>query len=289
MNRALRTALEQTLAATITRVQGIAGGDINDAHAVELSDGRKVFVKTHARAAPTMFSREAEGLSWLAEADAIRIPGVLAHSDPDGPGPHFLALEFIARGPRKRDFDVVLGRSLAALHRAGAPFFGLGRGNFIATLEQDNRRCADWSEFYATRRLLPQVRLAVERGHAPRSWLGRFDRLAEIMDDLVGPPEPPARLHGDLWSGNVHSDESGTPCLIDPAVYGGHREIDLAMLALFGGLSQRLLDAYHEVHPLAAGRGAREPLYQLYPLLVHVNLFGGGYVNSVESALRRYL
>jgi fructosamine-3-kinase len=109
------------------------------------------------------------------------------------------------------------------------------------------------------------------------------------MNELVGPDEPPARLHGDLWSGNVHTDERGLPCLIDPAVYGGHREVDLAMLALFGTTTERMLGAYGEVYPLAAGREDRVALYQLYPLLVHVNLFGRGYVSSVDRALDRYV
>jgi fructosamine-3-kinase len=109
------------------------------------------------------------------------------------------------------------------------------------------------------------------------------------MDDLTGPPEPPSRLHGDLWSGNVMVDDDGAPCLIDPAVYAGHREVDLAMLRLFGGMSARTLAAYHEAAPLADGHESRVALYQLYPLLVHVNLFGGSYVSSVERALEQYL
>jgi len=116
-----------------------------------------------------------------------------------------------------------------------------------------------------------------------------MDRLLARLDDLVGPEEPPARLHGDLWSGNVHSDEAGHPCLIDPAVYGGHREVDLGMLQLFGAPSARFFAAYEEVFPLAAGWRERVPLYQLYPLLVHVNLFGGSYVGQMRNALARAL
>ena len=175
------------------------------------------------------------------------------------------------------------------LHRAGAPGFGLEYHNFIATLHQDNTPCETWCEFYMSRRLLPQVRLAIDGGHGSPNWIGDFDRLAGKLPELAGPPEPPARLHGDLWGGNLHQNPSGHPVLIDPAVYGGHREIDLAMLALFGGVSERMYGAYHETFPLQPGWRTRIPLYQLYPLLVHVNLFGMGYVGQVERALTRYL
>jgi fructosamine-3-kinase len=140
-----------------------------------------------------------------------------------------------------------------------------------------------------TRRLEPQVRAAIDRGIAPASWQRGFARLFAVMDDLTGPPESPSRLHGDLWSGNVMVDDHGAPCLIDPAVYAGHREVDLAMLRLFGGLTARTLAAYHEAAPLAGDHASRVALYQLYPLLVHVNLFGGSYVSSVERALQQYL
>ncbi|GAB4522661.1 MAG: fructosamine kinase family protein [Haliangiales bacterium] len=265
-----------------------AGGDINDAYAVELSDGRAVFVKSHRAAEPAMFPCEARGLRWLAEADAIRIPAVLAVSDADAEGPYFLALELLTPARRVADYDQRLGRGLAALHRSGAPSFGLDEQNFIATLPQDNRPCPTWAEFYATRRLLPQVRLAIDSGRAPATWAAQFDQLAARLDSLVGPPEPPARLHGDLWGGNLHVDSDGAPALIDPAVYGGHREVDLAMLALFGGASQRVYDAYDEAYPLDPGWAGRVPLYQLYPLLVHVNLFGLSYGSQVERALARY-
>jgi fructosamine-3-kinase len=281
------------------------GGDINDAYDVTLADGRRVFVKSNAHADPRMFACEARGLEWLRKANAIRIPQVLAYSDPaDSDGASFLVLERIASAARASDYDDRLGRGLATLHLAGwgadshgeslrdggaADRFGFTESNFIGSLTQDNT-CADtWPAFYVTRRLEPQVRAAIDRGHAPASWQRGFARLFAVMDDLAGPPEPPSRLHGDLWSGNVMADDHGAPCLIDPAVYAGHREVDLAMLRLFGGLGARALAAYHEAAPLADGHESRVALYQLYPLLVHVNLFGGGYVQSVERALNQYL
>lgn len=288
LHAATREAVARALGARVTGASPLSGGDINDAFAVTLADGREVFAKTNPGADARMFWCEAQGLGWLAEAGAIAVPRVLAVSAPDAAGPHFLALEMLHAGRRRRDYDEVLGRELAALHQAGADTFGFAHDNFIGSLAQDNTPAATWSEFYATRRLLPQVRMAMDGGRMPREWMASWERLAASLDDIVGPAEPPARLHGDLWGGNLHADAAGNPVLIDPAVYGGHREVDLAMLALFGGVSERMYDAYDEVSPLAPGWGSRVPLYQLYPLLVHVNLFGSSYLGAVERALRRY-
>jgi fructosamine-3-kinase len=281
----LKPAVSAALGSPIRSHARAHGGDINDAFDVTLTDGRRIFVKTNARADRRMFSCEARGLDWLRETNALRVPRVLAH----GEAPPFLALEHIASASRAADFDERLGRGLAALHRSGAPRFGFDEPNFIGSLTQDNAPCETWPAFYVERRLDPQVRAAVDTGHAPAGWTRLFAQLFTSIDDLVGATEPPARLHGDLWSGNVMTDDTGAPCLIDPAVYGGHREIDLAMLRLFGGLSPHVLAAYREAAPLAPGHESRVALYQLYPLLVHVNLFGGGYVASVERALRAYV
>jgi fructosamine-3-kinase len=274
------------LGAEIRATRPLSGGSINQAYRCDLADGRRVFVKTNPRH-PRMFACEARGLAWLAAARALRVPAVLAVSaDADRVG--FLALEYLEPG-RAADHDVALGRGLAALHRHGAPCFGHDEDNYLATLEQDNTPATDWPTFYSQRRLEPLVRAAIDDGPAPRSWARAFEQLYARMAELAGPAEPPARLHGDLWSGNLHADERGAPVLIDPAVYGGHREIDLAMLQLFGSPGPGCFAAYDEVHPRAPGHADRVPLYQLYPLLAHVCLFGGSYVSSVDSALRRLL
>ncbi len=273
--------VERALGSAVVGSRAVSGGDINDAAEVTLADGRVVFVKTNRRADPAMFPAEARGLAWLAEARAIRIPRVLAVS------PQFLALERITPGRRKADFDEQLGRALAALHRFGAPGFGLDHDNFIGRLPQVNGPLPTWPGFYRAQRIEPQLRMAVEGGLATSAMLRGCDRLLATIDELAGPPEPPARLHGDLWGGNLLVDEAGVPCLIDPAVYGGHREVDLAMMRLFGGFGPRVFAAYDEAYPLAPGHEERVPLYQLYFLLAHVNLFGGSYVPSVESALAR--
>lgn len=279
MRATVRAELGAALGASVAEVRALSGGDVNDAWRVTLSDGRAVFVKTHEDAEADMFPLEAEGLAWLAEANAIRTPRVLAASA------SLLALELIEPGPRAPDFAERLGRELAALHRFGAEGFGWREDNFIASLRQDNTREADWPSFYARRRLEPMLRRASERGLASAAMTKGFDRLFAKIEELAGPAEPPSRLHGDLWGGNCHVGEDGAPVLIDPAVYGGHREMDLAMMQLFGGFSERTFDAYHEAWPLAPGWRERTPLYQLYPLLVHVVLFGGSYVGAVERAL----
>ena len=284
MRAPVRAAVGAALGDRVTDTRPLSGGDINDAYRVTLASGRAVFVKTNDGAHPRMFPCEARGLSWLAEAASVRVPDVLAVTDERADGPHFLVLELIEAGAPARDFGERLGRGLAGVHVAGADFFGLAHDNFIATLEQANGRADSWPEFYAQRRLLPLARMAVERGLAPTSWRGRFAALTERMTDVCGPVEPPARLHGDLWHGNVHHSDRG-PVLIDPAVYGGPREVDLAMLALFGGVDHEFLAGYQAEWPLQPGFEARLPLWQLYPLLVHVVLFGGGYVGAVDQAL----
>ena len=285
LGAALESALAEKFSSTVASASRLSGGDINDAFAVTLADGRRVFVKANASAPAGLFSAEARGLAWLAQARAVRVPEVLAVSDS---APSFLALELMVPGPRRRGFDEELGRALASLHRAAPGGFGLDHDNFIGSLPQSNRTHARWPEFYRAERLEPQVARASAEGRGSATMRRRFERLFMRLDALVGPEEPPARLHGDLWGGNLHVTEDGAPCLIDPAAYGGHREMDLAMMRLFGGFSEQAFAAYAEAYPLSAGHAERVELYQLYPLMVHVNLFGGGYLASVERVLERY-
>lgn len=282
MTPGLEEALGAALGSAVVSARALSGGDINDAYEARLADGASVFVKTHPNPPERMYQAEAEGLRWLSEPAVIRVPEVLAYSDET---PAFLALEFLAPAPRAPGFDEALGHALARLHASGAPSFGLDHDNFIGRLPQQNATAPDWPSFYWDRRLAPQAERAVDRGLLPKKTRRKLASLETVLTERVGPPEPPARLHGDLWGGNLHTDDAGQPCLIDPAVYGGHREIDLAMMRLFGGFGPRVFDAYHEAYPLAPDSRRRIPLYQLYPLLVHVNLFGGGYAGSVDRAL----
>jgi fructosamine-3-kinase len=270
------------------RVLGrVGGGDINEAFRVSLADGREAFVKTRADAAPGEYAAEAAALRWLAEPGGVRTPGVLDVGD------GYLALEWIERGSLDAAGAEELGRGLARTHLAGAPCFGSaappgdGGGGF-GSLRLSNERAADWPDFYAERRLRPLARIAHERGALSRGGGEAVERVCERLPDLCGPAEPPARLHGDLWSGNVMADAYGRPWLIDPSTYGGHREVDLAMLRLFGAPSERVFAAYEETAPLADGWRERVELYQLLPLLVHAVLFGGSYGAAAERAALRY-
>jgi fructosamine-3-kinase len=279
----VRATVSSLLATTVTTVQSLSGGDINQAYRVTLADGRDIFVKTNKVSAAGMFRAEARGLEWLGRPGVVRVPAVIAVDD------RCLILEMIRSGHPVPSFPEDLGRALAALHMASAPTFGLDHDNFIGRLPQSNRPATRWSDFYRSERLEPQLRRATDAGLISPSLQGRLTRVLTELDDLVGPDEPPARLHGDLWGGNLMCDDNGGPCLIDPAVYGGHREVDLAMMRLFGGFGPGTFAAYDEAFPLAAGHSERVPLYQLYPLLVHVNLFGGSYVGAVQSALSALL
>jgi fructosamine-3-kinase len=282
----LELALARCLGQTVRGLRSLSGGDINLAFAAELADGSEVFVKSHPRAPASMYTAEARGLAWLREGAALRIPNVIAVEEGS---PSFLVLEYLPSGRAAAGFDETLGRGLARLHASGAGGFGFESPNFIGSLPQSNRARPTWAQFFREERLAPQLERAVRAGRASSALQRGFDRLFDALDELTGPREPPARLHGDLWSGNLHLGPWGEPCLIDPAVYGGHREMDLAMMRLFGGFGERVFAAYDEAYPLAAGAAERVSLYQLYPLLVHVNLFGGSYVASVEAALARYV
>ncbi|HWT95570.1 MAG TPA: fructosamine kinase family protein [Solirubrobacteraceae bacterium] len=254
------------------------GGSINDAYRVELEGGASAFVKTRADAAPGEYAAEAAGLAWLT-AGGARVPAVLEAAD------GFLALEWLDEGQLDATGEEELGRMLATTHAAGADAFGAPAGELrIGPIVLPDAPTDDWARCYAERRLLPLL----PRAGLSTAGARAAEQVCARMGDLTGPPEPPARLHGDLWSGNVLASD-GRPFLIDPAAYGGHREVDLAMLQLFGTPSPRTLAAYDEVHPRAEGHEDRVALWQLFPLLVHAVLFGGGYVDAVERAARRYL
>lgn len=284
---AVRAAVEAVTGRTIVSATPVGGGDVAEATRLDLAGGHRAFLKTDAQAPVGSFAAEARGLAWLAEARAIRVPEVLAFSGAGGPD-GFLLLAWIERAPPARNHDEELGRSLAALHRAGAPAVGGPAGDgFIAGIPLDDRPAPDVATFWLERRVVPLLRRVEARGLATAAMRAGVDALARTIHDRVGPPEPPARLHGDLWGGNAMTDERGRPCLVDPAAYAAHREIDLAMMQLFGGFSRRVFAAYDEAWPRAPGHAERLPLWQLVPLLVHVALFGGGYVAQVEAALAR--
>jgi protein-ribulosamine 3-kinase len=257
-----------------TRVQG---GDVNEAYRVELQSGGYVFVKAREDAPPGMFAAEADGLSALDTVTGVRVPRVLAYGD------KWLALEWIEAGKRdSKAFDEALGRGVAILHKHRTEL-GHTRDNFIGVLKQDNTPTKTWTSFFAERRLLPLAKLGVESGKLPPEVERNIEWLCQRLSAFIGDEDAPSQLHGDLWGGNVMCDASGAPVLVDPAVYGGDREVDLAMMRLFGNFSPRVFSAYAEAFPLRPGSDERVRLYQLYPLLVHACMFGGGYVEQVKT------
>jgi len=270
----------------VTGARRVGGGSINEAWAMELADGRRAFVKTRGDAPAGEYASEAAALAWLAEPGAVRLPAVIAQDET------FLALEWVEPGRLDAPGEEELGRGLARLHAAGAPAFGAFRDGAhelsIGPLTFDVTPGEGWPEFYAERLVRPLVRPARDRGALSARGAEAVERVCERLPELAGPAEPPARVHGDLWSGNVHADVEGRPWLVDPAAYGGHREVDLAMLRLFGAPPARVFAAYEEVAPLAPGHEERVLLWQLFPLLVHTVLFGGGYGGSAEDAAHRY-
>ncbi|MEY2515771.1 MAG: hypothetical protein QOJ89_3129 [bacterium] len=291
MSDALAAALADSLGRDVRSLASMAGGDLNDAYAATLAGGQRVFVKTSPRVLPGTYRAEADDLRWLAEPGELGVPDVLAVVDPDdddAPGPRLLALSMIDVGRLDGDGEARLGSGLAAIHAAGAPAFGAAHPIRFGAFVIPSDPCDDWPAFYATRRLEPVARAARDRGALDARGADAVARVCERIGELCGPPEPPARLHGDLWSGNVLADAGGRPYVVDPAAYGGHREVDLAMLRLFGSPSRRCFDAYDEAHPLADGHEDRVGLWQLFPLLVHAALFGGGYGTSAARAAARY-
>ena len=261
----------------------VGGGSICETRRLTLEDGSSLFAKSREDAPESFFTTEAAGLRWLAEAPSgAPVPEVIVAL------PDLLALAWIEPGEATPAAAERFGRELAHTHRAGSDGFGAPWPGFIGSLPQDNTPShAQWAEWFATRRLEPYLKLAAERGALSRDDVAAVRRVLSRIADLAPPPEPASRLHGDLWPGNVLWASDGRAWLVDPAAHGGHRETDLAQLALFGGAPhlQRILDAYHEAWPLADGWRERVPLHQLHLLLVHAALFGAGYRPHVMAAV----
>ena len=249
------------------------------------------FRKSRPEATRADFEMEAAGLRWISEAEGIRTPAVLGV----GGDPGWIALERIDAGPLSEEGAEELGVGLAVMHALGAPAHGSlppGAPDHILRIglaQLDLAERESWPALYAEGMLRPLATQAAKAGRLGADDLRAVEGVCERIDLLAGPAEPPARLHGDLWSGNVLAGRDGRPWLIDPAAYGGHREVDLAMLRLFGAPSERIFAAYEEAHPLAEDHRERVELWQLLPLLVHALLFGGAYGSSAGAAARRYL
>jgi protein-ribulosamine 3-kinase len=290
----VRTSIE--LAAALSKAIGLTlqpkpagavhGGCINASHRWESTAG-PVFVKVASVSRRAMFEAEAEGLEELRRAHAVRVPRVLGIAATDTEVA--LALEWIELGRASRACEAQLGEQLAAQHRVSARAFGWHRDNTIGSTLQLNGWCDDWTAFFRERRLRPQLQLAQTNGF--RGQLQQLgEQLLSELDRLLGEPDPlPSLLHGDLWGGNWGADVRGAPVMFDPAVYFGDRLADIAMTRLFGGFGASFYAAYESVWPLPAAGQRRIDLYNLYHVLNHLNLFGGGYLPQAVSTIERLL
>lgn len=287
----IENKLQQEIEALFDRTttpnwESVAGGSINHSYRVH-SGNKHLFIKVNnANAFPNMFQAEAKGLKLLRQHSLFHIPELIATGEAGNEA--YLAMEWLEKGTPGKNFWDDFAADLARLHRNNHDKFGLDHDNYIGSLAQQNKQHESWAEFYITMRLEPQLRLATEKGLAGITIIRAFDRLFNRLEDLF-PQEPPALLHGDLWRGNFMCHQSGKATIFDPAVYYGHREMDLAMTRLFGGFEAEFYEHYHRHFPLENDWEERIPLGQLYPLLVHVNLFGAGYLSQLKSCLRPFV
>ncbi|AHM59857.1 Fructosamine/Ketosamine-3-kinase [Flammeovirgaceae bacterium 311] len=282
LEQALFIATGQELQLLDMQMKG--GGCINQTIYLKTSGG-EFFIKWNDTAEAEMFEAEAKGLALLREAKALPVPEVIGLGVVEGR--YFLLLEYLDSRPHRKDYWQRLGQGLAQLHSCSADTYGLSHNNYIGRLPQNNEPLTDWLEFFIKRRLEPQLGLAYYNQQVDKAFLEQFRRLYPRLQELLQ-TEPPALLHGDLWSGNVMAGPEGAAWIIDPAVYYGHREAELAFTKLFGGFDAAFYSAYQEAKPMEKGYQERFDIYNLYPLLVHVNLFGAGYLSGVQQTLRRY-
>lgn len=281
----IQNLIEAQLSTSIREVRRMGGGSINEALRLR-SDRGAFFLKfnTGSFAAP-LFEAEVRGLRHLAEVGKVQVPDIYFQ---DSAGKYsFLLLEYLSPGREDQAFWETFGRSLAALHRITAPQFGLDHDNFIGRLPQSNRPAEHWNLFYWQERLAPQLKMAVDTGRMNRNDATQLEAFYQKISSNF-PREAPALIHGDLWSGNYLAGAEGRPIYIDPAVCYAHREMDVAMTRLFGGFSPDFYGAYQESFPLAPGFEERLQWYQLYYLMVHVNLFGGSYVGEVREIIKHF-
>jgi protein-ribulosamine 3-kinase len=269
----------------ITSVRPVSGGDINRAFQVQTQSGSYFLKYNDANRFPHMFETEALGLKLLKKPNTPRVPEVLAHGE--SVQHSWLLLEYIPQGSYSESFWDDFGFALGQLHKNSNESFGLDHGNYIGSLPQSNKNHKTWNEFFIEERLGKQLEMAKKKGLVDSSLIQSFENLFKAIPSIF-PSEPPALVHGDLWSGNFMCDTQGNPCIIDPAVYYGFREMDIAMSKLFGGFASRFYEAYHEAFPMASGWQQRLEICNLYPLLVHVNLFGRGYLESVMAIVGKF-
>lgn len=287
MTSKIKNIIENQLNQKIISTQSIHGGCISDASIIQLSSGEKYFLKINQHNPKDMFRKEANGLMEIEKSKSIRVPKVKLAED------EFILLEFIEGDSKRENFFEEFGALFAQMHKYSSQHFGFYEDNYIGSTVQlniaNNDEKTNWVKFYFNKRLLFQFNLAERNGYVDDNFRKLFSKLENNIESILdSEAEEPSLLHGDLWAGNYIVDENGTACLIDPAVYYGNREADLAMTKLFGGFSTSFYKSYHNCFPLQPGYEYRENIYKLYHVLNHLNLFGSGYYQQAVSLIKFY-
>ena len=292
MDRSTLVSLEKQIGSSVHHLDKVYGGDTSNSYALYTKQGRKLFLKYHEHVPDDFFEKEAKGLDML-RVGPINVPAVIAWAST------YLVLEWIEPGTNNQTTSEQIGRGLAKLHRImhdriKSPkisktdhLFGLDHDNYMGRSPQSNHYQSKWIDFFREERLLPQIEQA--QHYLDTTVRSRCSKLLDKLQSWIDEEEAPTLVHGDLWHGNVHVSKDGIPYLIDPAVYQGHREVDIAMMHLFGGFDRRAFEAYEQEYALKDGHERRRSLYQLYPILVHVNLFGRGYLSFLVDKLQEYV
>lgn len=296
MNSKFKQKIEEVLTdytgkeETISHTTPVGGGCINNGMTITTNNRMNFFLKYNQNSPKSMFSCEVNGLKELVKSNAVRVPSVIGIFEGSNTIPAFLILENIQTGTRRNLFYEDFGRKFARMHKYTSNRYGFYEDNYIGSTPQKNSYKDNWVDFYRENRLGYQIKLAQKKGLATKDLLDGMNTLMPKLDDIIGGiNEPPAVLHGDLWGGNYMIGESGEVVLIDPAVYYGSREADLAMTSMFGGFPASFYDAYEEEYPLEKGYSERSRIYKLYHYLNHLNLFGTGYLGSCLSIIRHFV
>ncbi len=284
LNQKIKNKIESAVQSKIAKVNSLSGGCISNAYEIIFDSNESLFLKINS-SLDDMFLKEANGLTELQKANEVRVPEVkLVEKE-------FILLEMIKSNSKKKSFWEDFGKSFARMHRFSSSNFGFYEDNYIGSNPQKNinNDKLNWTDFYFNNRILFQYKLAEKNGYTTNELKSGINFIeSAITQILSGSEEPPSLLHGDLWSGNFMIDDNGDACIIDPAVYYGHREADLAMTKLFGGYSSQFYISYNEEWQLKAGYEYRENIYKLYHVLNHLNLFGMGYYPQAISLINSY-
>lgn len=276
---------KQSLESKIIKSRSIGGGSINSAYYLETLD-RSYFLKYNTAAAhPHMFSSEFKGLLLLSDSSTIRIPKPMHFHE--GQQYSFILMEYIDQGKTDGQFWEDFAMQLAQMHQSSCDYFGLDFDNYMGSLAQSNQKHSSFVDFFIKQRLIPQIKMARDKGFLSSTHIRQSERLFAELPSIF-PTEKPALIHGDLWSGNFMNDERGGPVIMDPAVYYGHREVDIAMTTMFGGFAEQFYQSYHQYYPLEKNWETRLPIYNLYPILIHINLFGSSYLHPFDEVLQAF-